>query len=74
MSEYLKVDSDSSLVRDMDSHAIVNNNRSEFNKFLSLSEKKYKEKRELENLKSDVNAMKGDLEEIKSLLKSIVQN
>ena len=73
MSEYLKVDSDSSLVRDMDSHAIVNNNRSEFNKFLSLSEKKYKEKRELENLKSDVNAMKGDLEEIKSLLKSIVQ-
>ena len=74
MSEYLKVDSDSSLVRDMNSHAIVNNNRSEFNKFLSLSEKKYKEKRELENLKSDVNAMKGDLEEIKSLLKSIVQN
>ena len=74
MSEYLKVDSDSSLVRDMDSHAIVNNNRSEFNKFLSLSEKKYIEKRELENLKSDVNAMKGDLEEIKSLLKSIVQN
>ncbi len=74
MSEYLKVDSDSSLVRDMDNHAIVNNNRSEFNKFLSLSEKKYKEKRELENLKSDVNAMKGDLEEIKSLLKSIVQN
>ena len=74
MSEYLKVDSDSSLVRDMDSHAIVNNNRSEFNKFLSLSEKKYKEKRELEHLKSHVNAMKGDLEEIKSLLKSIVQN
>ena len=74
MSEYLKVDSDSSLVRDMDSHAIVNNNRSEFNKFLSLSEKKYKEKRELENLKSDVNSMKSDLEEIKSLLKSIVRN
>ena len=74
MSEYLKVDSDSSLVRDTNSHAIVNNNKTEFDKFLQLSEKKYKEKQEFENLKSDVNSMKTDLEEIKSLLKSIVRN
>ena len=74
MSEYLKVDSDSSLVRDTNSHAIVNNNKTEFDKFLKLSEKKYKEKQEFENLKTDVNSMKTDLEEIKSLLKSIVRN
>ncbi len=74
MSDYLKVDSDSNLVRDTNNHAIINNNKTEFDKFLKLSEKKYKEKKEFENLKSDVNSMKTDLEEIKSLLKSIVRN
>ena len=74
MSDYLKVDSDSDLVRDTNNHAIINNNKTEFDKFLKLSERKYKEKKEFENLKSDVNSMKTDLEEIKSLLKSIVRN
>ena len=74
MSDYIKVDSDSDLVRDTNNHAIINNNKTEFDKFLKLSEKKYKEKKEFENLKSDVNSMKTDLEEIKSLLKSIVRN
>ena len=72
MERYLKVESDVSLIRDMESNAIVNTNRSEFDKFMKLSEAKYKEKRELETLKSDVNTMKDDLDEIKSLLKSIV--
>ena len=74
MSDYLKVDSDSNLVRDTNNNAIINNNKTEFDKFLKLSEKRYKEKKEFENLKSDVNSMKSDLEEIKSLLKSIVRN
>ena len=74
MSDYIKVDSDSDLVRDTNNNAIINNNKTEFDKFLRLSEKKYKEKKEFENLKSDVNSMKTDLEEIKSLLKSIVRN
>ena len=72
MERYLKVESDVSLIRDMESNAIVNTNRSEFDKFMKLSEAKYKEKEEFETLKSDVNAMKNDLDEIKSLLKSIV--
>ena len=47
MTEYLKVKSDVSLVRDMDTNAIVNQNQSEFDKFMSLSKKKYKERNEL---------------------------
>ena len=39
---------------------------------MKLSEAKYKQKKEFETLKSDVNTMKNDLDEIKSLLKSIV--
>ena len=74
MAEYLKVKSDVSLVRDMDSNAIVNKNQSEFDKFISLSKKKYMEKNELDTMKSDLDALKSDMEEIKSLLKTMVRN
>ena len=74
MSKFVKVKSDVSLVRDMDSNAIVNKNQSEFDKFMSLSKKKYKEQNELDTMKSDLDALKTDMEEIKSLLKSMVHN
>lgn len=74
MNNYLKVKSDISLVRDMDSYAIVNKNDNEFEKFLNLSEKKYKERNELDNMKSDLDSLKNDIDEIKSLLKKIVSN
>ena len=74
MTEYLKVKSDVSLDRDMNSNAIVNQNQSEYDKFMSLSKKKYKEKNELDTMKSDLNALKSDMEEIKSLIKSLARN
>ena len=73
MNNYLKVDSDTSLYRDVNSNAIINQNKGEYEKFMRLSEIKYREKMEMKKLKSDVNAMKTDLEEIKSLLQSIVK-
>ena len=74
MKRYVKVESQDSLVRDISSNAIVNNNKSEYENFLRISEQKYKEKKEFEKLKTDVNSMKNDLDEIKSMLKSIVCN
>tara|TARA_B100000287_G_scaffold252225_1_gene236992 strand:- start:346 stop:570 length:225 start_codon:yes stop_codon:yes gene_type:complete len=74
MSKFVKVESDVSLVRDMDNNAIVNQNQSEFDKFMSLSKKKYKERYELDTMKSDLDALKNDMEEIKSLLKSMARN
>ena len=74
MSKFVKVKSDVSLVRDMDSNAIVNQNQSEYDKFMSLSKKKYKERNELDTMKSDLDALKTDMEEIKSLLKTMVRN
>ena len=73
MNNYLKVDSDTSLVRDVRSNAIVNQNQTEFDKFMKLSESKYNEKMEMKKLKDDVKTMKSDLEEIKELLQSIVK-
>lgn len=71
MNKLLKVKSDSSLVRDIKSNAIINNNKSEFEKFLELSKIKYEEKKKLEDLKNQVEELKSDLSEIKLLLKSI---
>ena len=72
MKKYVKVEAQYSIVRDTFSNAIVNNNKSEYENFLRISEQKYKEKQEFEKLKTDVDTIKGDLDEIKSLLKSIV--
>ena len=71
MKKYVKVAAQDSLVRDMSSNAIVNNNKSDYENFLRISEQKYKEKQEFKKLKSDVDGIKDDLDEIKSLLKSM---
>ena len=72
MKKYLKVESDHGLLRDISNNAIVNNNFNEYEQFLQVSKLKHNEKKEIADLKSDVNSMKNDLDEIKSLLKSIV--
>ena len=72
MDKYLKVKSDMSLVRDMDSNAIVNKNQSEYDKFIRVSQKKYEEKRKFDNMRDDLNSLKKDMDEIKTLLKNIM--
>ena len=72
MDRYLKVKSDVSLVRDMDSNAIVNQNQSEYDKFLELSRKKYEETKKFDNMRDDLDSLKNDMKEIKTLLKNIM--
>ena len=72
MEKYLKVESDTSLVRDMDSNAIVSKNKTEFDKFLKLSRKKYEEKRKFDQMRGDLDSLKQDMDEIKTLLRNIM--
>ena len=72
MEKYLKVESDISLVRDTNSNAIINQNQSEFDKFMELSRKKHEEKKKFDNMRSDLNSLKQDMDEIKTLLKNIM--
>ena len=72
MENYLKVESDDSLVRDVNSNAIVNQNKDEFDKFLEVSQRKYEEKRKFDNMRSDLDSLKQDMNEIKTLLKNIM--
>ena len=72
MNKHIKVKSDVSLVRDVDSNAIISRNQSEFDKFIKLSEKKYAEKKKFDNMRSDLDSLKEDMEEIKTLLRNIM--
>ncbi len=72
MEKYLKVESDKSLARDVDSNAIVNRNKDEFDKFMELSRKKHEEKRKFDNMRSDLDSLKQDMNEIKTLLRNIM--
>ena len=72
MDRYIKVKSDASLVRDVESNAIINQNQSEYDKFVKISKKKYEEKRKFDNMRSDLNSLKQDMDEIKTLLKNIM--
>ena len=72
MNKYVKVKSDISLVRDIDSNAIISRNQSEFDKFIKLSEKKYAEKKKFDNMRSDLDSLKQDMDEIKTLLRNIM--
>ena len=72
MNKHIKVKSDVSLVRDIDSNAIVNRNKGEFDKFMELSKRKYEEKRKFDDMRSDLDSLKQDMDEIKTLLKNIM--
>ena len=72
MEKYIKVETDKSLVRDMNSNAIINKNQSEFDKFMELSRKKHEEKKKFENMRSDLDSLKQDMDEIKTLLRNIM--
>ena len=72
MNKYVKVKSDVSLVRDVNSNAIISKNQSEFDKFIKLSEKKYAEKKKFDNMRSDLDSLKQDMNEVKTLLKNIM--
>ena len=72
MERYLKVENDKTHVRDMESNAIVNRNKGEFDKFMTLSQKKYEEKKKFDDMRSDLNSLKQDMDEIKTLLRNIM--
>ena len=72
MNKYVKVKSDVSLVRDVNSNSIISKNQSEFDKFIKLSKKKYEEKKKFDSMRSDLDSRKQDMDEIKTLLRNIM--
>jgi len=58
--------------RDPDTMAIVNCNKTEYDNYMAAYEARQKKSQKFDDLQTDVDALKSDLGEIKSLLKSLV--
>lgn len=70
--EYLKVEGHTHLYRDPKTNSIVNRNMSEYQEYVSRKNMKTEENQKIQNLESDVANMKDDLDEIKNLLRRLV--
>ena len=69
---YIKVKGHDHLIRDPKTNSILNTNMSEYNEYISRRDSKLKENQKVQNLESDVANMKEDLDEIKFLLRRLV--
>jgi|TARA_A200000159_G_scaffold161384_2_gene183249 uncharacterized protein (UPF0276 family) len=68
MTEYIKVENHPDLVRDTHSRAIVNTDLSAYQAAVARSRTAQKNKDELRDAVRDINSLKSEMHEIKSLL------
>ena len=69
---YLKVEGHSNLMRDPNTNSIINSNMTEYQEYITRRESKSDKNQKIQNLESDVANIKNDLDEIKSLLRSLL--
>jgi hypothetical protein len=70
--DYIRVKGSDNLIRDPKTNSIINTNMSEYNEYISRRDSKLKENQKVQNLESDVANMKEDLNEIKFLLRRLI--
>ena len=63
--EFKKVEGHSDLIRDLETNAVINTNKTAYQDYLKMREEKLKEKQRLDKLENEVG-------EIKSLLQKLV--
>jgi hypothetical protein len=68
----IKVDGHPDLVRDPASRAIVNKNQNEYEHYIKTARKKEEEKNRINSIESDLSSLRSELEEIKSLLITMI--
>ena len=72
MEDLYGVEGNKDLARDPSTNAVVNVNGSEYRNYLARREAKSKKTQRVQNLEEDLANMKGDIDEIKSLLKELL--
>jgi hypothetical protein len=70
--EYLKVEGHNNLLRDPNTNSIVNTNMTEYEQYIARRNSKTKENQKVQNLEEELASMKNDIDEIKVLLRSLV--
>jgi hypothetical protein len=70
--EYLKVQGEDGLVRDVYSQAILNTNNKEYESYIARRDAVKSQKLELERQGRELNQVKSDLSEIKQMLSILI--
>ena len=70
--EYVKVSGHSDLVRDPETNSIINKNKSEYNEYMMRKNLKSEENQKVQTIEDEVASIKSDVNEIKSLLKELI--
>ena len=71
--EFVQVKDHENLVRDPSSNGIINTNVGEYEEYLSLRETANDKNDSEVSMKQDLDSLKGEINEIKSLLKELVR-
>jgi len=69
---YLKVEGHSELYRDSTTNSIVNRNTSDYNTYMSQKKMRDNENQKADSMEQDLADLKNEINEIKSLLKDLV--
>ena len=69
---YLKVEGHGELYRDSTTNSIVNRNTSDYNRYMSQKKTKNEETEKVDTMEQDLARLKNEINEIKSLLKELV--
>jgi hypothetical protein len=70
--KYLKVKDHNDLVRDVNTHSIINTNVNEYQRYLSMKREKQNESKRMKDVENDLENIKSDINEIKSLLRRLI--
>jgi len=70
--DYYTVEGHGDLARDPETNAIINVNRTDYNQYVERRSVKSKENQKVQTIEDQVANMKGELDEIKSLLKELI--
>ena len=73
MSDTIKVEGHTHLVRDVNSNAIINTNQNEYQLYMQRVKVREKQSDELRSAVKEINNLKKDIREIKELIREIVK-
>ena len=69
----LKVEGFDSLIRDTSSNAVINSSTSEYKIYMARYRSREQQSDELRNACKEINTLKAELREIKSLIKKVIE-
>ena len=71
--DLIPVDQKEGWFRDPDSNAIVNCNKTQYDEYMAAYNKRRRKEQKFETLQTDVDALKSDISDMKSLLLQLVE-